>query len=217
MKVFFTASYCGKKSHQKQYDIIIHTLRHLKAEIISKEIQNYESLISDELINSLPKKKVHYLFMKKAIEICDTAVMEVSTSSFKLGHEATLLLSKDKPLLLLSDNEIYDLNLTHPQCSSKIYSSDQDLKEYITNFINEQDLRSKVRNHPSKTIGELAREFRIRLNLSQLDLECIIDSPAGTISRLENNKINPQKETLHKLASALELSREETMELFGIK
>jgi DNA-binding XRE family transcriptional regulator len=82
--------------------------------------------------------------------------------------------------------------------------------------IDRNHIRDYVIEEHATTLGNLIRKYRLRLNLSQLELECIIDSPAGTLSRLENNKINPQKETLHKLASALSLSRDEKIRLFGI-
>ena len=46
-----------------------------------------------------------------------------------------------------------------------------------------------------------------------MDLELLVDMPAGHISRIENGQINPTKETLIKLGFALGLSYEETVEL----
>lgn len=52
--------------------------------------------------------------------------------------------------------------------------------------------------------------------MSQLDLEMTINSSPGSISRIENGKINPTKETLHKIADALCLNCFERAELLGI-
>jgi transcriptional regulator with XRE-family HTH domain len=58
---------------------------------------------------------------------------------------------------------------------------------------------------------------RSKKGFSQLDLELVAGFSPGTMSRIENGKVNPSKETLFRIAYALQLSWEETCELFGIK
>lgn len=66
-------------------------------------------------------------------------------------------------------------------------------------------------------LGEKIRNFRKRAGLSQLDLEVLTNVSPGTISRIENGQVNPTKETLVKIAQALELGRVAVGELFGIE
>lgn len=66
------------------------------------------------------------------------------------------------------------------------------------------------------TLGEKIKYFRKRAGLSQLDLEVAIDASAGSISRIENNVINPTKETILDISDALNLHPIETAYLFGI-
>jgi len=90
MKVFFTASYHGKAKFQKNYNIIIDSLKSHKIIVLSFE--------SKKTINNknLHKEIVH--FIKKA----DFVLIECSVNSFKLGHEATLALLHNKPVFCIS-------------------------------------------------------------------------------------------------------------------
>ncbi len=66
------------------------------------------------------------------------------------------------------------------------------------------------------TIGQKVRSLRKNAYLSQLKLEAAIDAAPGSISRIENGKVNPSKETLHAIAQALKLSTRQKVELFDI-
>lgn len=64
--------------------------------------------------------------------------------------------------------------------------------------------------------GHRIKLLRRRLKWSQLHLELEANFCPGTISRLENNKINPSKETLFRIGAAMNLGSEDAMYLFGI-
>ncbi len=49
-----------------------------------------------------------------------------------------------------------------------------------------------------------------------MDLEVMADLSMGSLSRMENNHINPTKETLFRIAKVLKLTPEETIDLFCI-
>jgi transcriptional regulator with XRE-family HTH domain len=66
------------------------------------------------------------------------------------------------------------------------------------------------------TLGEKIRFFRKRLNLSQMDLEDLMFASNGTISRIESDRVNPTKETIGIIASALKLNMIEKAFLFDI-
>ncbi len=65
------------------------------------------------------------------------------------------------------------------------------------------------------TLGKRIRYFRTRAKLSQSQLEVEADLPFGTISRIENNSINPLKETINKIAETLDLNSIELDYLIG--
>ena len=66
------------------------------------------------------------------------------------------------------------------------------------------------------TIGQKIKQFRKRVGLSQFELELEIGDSSGSISRIENGKTNPTKETIIDIAYALKLSTFENASLFGI-
>ncbi len=65
-------------------------------------------------------------------------------------------------------------------------------------------------------IAELIRKFRTARNISQFDLELGINAGLGSISKIEQSKIEPSKETLTKIIEYLKLPAYEAMMLFGL-
>lgn len=64
-------------------------------------------------------------------------------------------------------------------------------------------------------LGRRVRFFRNRAGLSQLALEAETGSASGVISRIENNQVNPTKETIFKISNVLHLSNHEVDYLIG--
>lgn len=62
--------------------------------------------------------------------------------------------------------------------------------------------------------AKLLKKYRKEKGISQLGLEILAELNHGTISRIENEKTNPSKETLLKIASVLELKFQELLEFF---
>ena len=65
-------------------------------------------------------------------------------------------------------------------------------------------------------MGDKVKYFRKLRNISQLQLELIINASSGMISRIESNHVNPTKETLFEISKALRLNKIEIAYLFGI-
>jgi len=75
----------------------------------------------------------------------------------------------------------------------------------------------KIANNDTiTTFGEKIRFFRNRARMSQMDIEVEADIAYGTVSKIERNLIDPTKETIHKIAIALNLSGKEIADLFDI-
>lgn len=64
--------------------------------------------------------------------------------------------------------------------------------------------------------GILIKKFRIRAGLSQFDLECKINAAFGSISRIENGKVDPSKETINRIVHELKLSTHEAGLLYAL-
>lgn len=60
------------------------------------------------------------------------------------------------------------------------------------------------------------REIRLSRNLSQFSAEIECNLPVGTISRIENKRVNPSKETLLKVVAGFTLNCAEACYLFGL-
>lgn len=65
--------------------------------------------------------------------------------------------------------------------------------------------------------GKKLRKLRKQKGLNQLDLELCAGMAPGSISRIENQKINPSKETLYRIAIALNLNEKELFDLFCLR
>jgi len=135
MKVFFTSSFSGKKNYQKNYDTIIESIRSNDAEVISLEAQSYSDLLNEEFINNHPHNIVHYTYIQQGIQQADAVIIEISYDSFQMGHEATLALVYDKPLLCVSCNKDYSTTITHPKFQAVHYQNLDELKDLVNEFI----------------------------------------------------------------------------------
>ncbi len=67
------------------------------------------------------------------------------------------------------------------------------------------------------TLGQKIKRFRKRAGLSQLALELAIEASPGSLSRIENGKVNPTKETIIEIARVLKLKTSEIASLFGLE
>lgn len=65
------------------------------------------------------------------------------------------------------------------------------------------------------TLGSKLRYFRKRAKMSQMQLENEIGAAAGSLSRIENNEVNPTKETLQNISKFLNLKPTEIGYLLG--
>jgi transcriptional regulator with XRE-family HTH domain len=65
-------------------------------------------------------------------------------------------------------------------------------------------------------IGETIKLFRKQKAMSQLDLEMKVDLSQGSLSRIETGEVNPTKETLLKIISALNIRVHDAAEILGL-
>lgn len=115
MKIFFTASYYGKKNYQKEYDLVLNALENQNAKVISPEKANYLSLLTaqEKKAYSTPEMQ-HYFAIRKGIQAADAVVLEVSYQDFQVGFEAAYAVESKKYVLALSINQNYGQYLHHP-------------------------------------------------------------------------------------------------------
>ena len=143
MKIYFTSAISAMSRYGENYEKIVEVIQDLGYEVMADHIlnKNLEYVLHQE---SPEEHESYYKKMIKRISECDLLVAEVSfPSTVHVGHELTLALEKDKPVLALhvkgkkpvlfwgitSDKFYvaeYDLrNLKHVLKDSLIYLSDQ--------------------------------------------------------------------------------------------
>lgn len=137
MQVFFTASKSSENQYQHIYDEIVKQIQSEENDVISLEIMRYEDLLGKEYVSKNPKNQVHYDFLKKGMNRANAVIIESSVNSFRLGHEATMALLYDKPVLCLSDNRDYSGSILHPKFYSEIYQDKSDIEKLVKSFLSE--------------------------------------------------------------------------------
>lgn len=103
MKIFYTASFYGKKKYQKYFDLVLNSIERMKVDLRSPEKGNYLDLITRKDKKRLKNNRlIHYEAIRKGIQWADAVIIEISNEDFQLGHEATLAIQNKKPVLCLS-------------------------------------------------------------------------------------------------------------------
>ena len=135
MKVFFTASYSGKKEYQEMYDAVVRSLKETGCEVVSLEVQSYSDLLGASAVKGLSQNEKHYLYIRKGIGISNAVIVESSVDNFRLGFESALALVYNKPVLCLSVKKDYSDYIKNADFCAYKYSTAKDLQEKVRNFI----------------------------------------------------------------------------------
>lgn len=158
MKVFFTASYYGKKRYQKEYDAVRATIKKLTGDIISPEEGNYLDVIDRETRKRLEgnHELLHYEAIRQGIHLSDTVIIEASQEDLQLGHEVTIAINEKKPVLVLSIHEDFSKKIIHEYLFGAKYTP-----KSVAGVV--QDFLAKVREMRQ------ARRFNMFLYPSQFE------------------------------------------------
>ncbi len=165
-KVFFTAAYSGKKDYQKYYDLIVKILLNSKVELVATELGNYKSLLTkNDLKKCRTTEEEHYLAIKNGIRWADLVVFELSKESFQVGHEATVALNLNKPVLGLSLLENWQNKIIHRYFYGVKYTQ-YTLREHISAFLEK---------HSNENLSERFNFFLSKRQLSKLEKLCELE------------------------------------------
>ncbi|HVX92903.1 MAG TPA: hypothetical protein VHA74_02190 [Candidatus Dojkabacteria bacterium] len=144
MKIFFTASFYGKKQYQKQYDLVLKTIQKYEKDIISPELGNYLKVLNDKQKLKLKNlRTIHYHAIRKDISQADVVIIEISYQDFQLGHEATLAIQSKKPVLCLSIHEDMSEKVKDPLFKGAKYNH-SNLDSIIKKFL--KDAQKSILN-----------------------------------------------------------------------
>ncbi|MCA9374962.1 hypothetical protein KC622_01380 [Candidatus Dojkabacteria bacterium] len=157
IKVFYTASYYGKKKYQKNYDQVLRAIERNEVDIISPELGGYEKVLSVSERSAVKSHDlVHYRAIRKGIQLCDATIIEISNEDFQLGHEATLAILNKKPVLCLSIYEDFSKKIDSPYFHGAHYN------EFNLDFV-VSDFIKKVSSN------RLDQRFNLFLSRTQLE------------------------------------------------
>lgn len=190
MKVFFTASYGGKKRYQANYDLVRETIKRFKVELISPEEKNYHLVLDAATRKKFPDYESlhkdsfwHYEAIRQGIHWADAVIVDVSQEDFQLGHEVTLAIMEKKPVLCLSVREDFSQKIHHDYFFGSKYT-----KHTIEAVI--QDFFANVRELSH------SRRFNMFLYPSQIDhLELMAKQYGMNMSEYVRRLINLDRRT----------------------
>ncbi len=103
MKAYFTASISGKDEYESNYKAIFSTLEKMNVEMLSDHILVTKTGDVDQI--TLEREVEFYRKLNHWLNQADVVVAEVSHSSTSVGHEITLALSKNKPVIAMCVKE----------------------------------------------------------------------------------------------------------------
>ncbi|MGI8420028.1 MAG: hypothetical protein ACR2LN_05300 [Candidatus Levyibacteriota bacterium] len=183
LTIFYTASYFGKKTYQKQYDLVRRTIESFdELTLISPEAGNYmDALDQQDKQNITDQQLLHYEAIKAGIRKADATIIEVSHEDLQLGHEVSLALAQKKPILCLSINEDFSKRIHNDYFFGAKYT-ESNVKPII------QDFLAKVRER------SLSKRFNLFLYPEQIEyLEKVSKEHKMNVSEYIRRLINLDK------------------------
>jgi predicted DNA-binding protein len=100
MKIYFIASLYGKEKYSDNYKKIVTLLEDMGHTVISEQVLNKSA--SDLKEQSDDERVGYYKQMLSWIGESDLVIAEITSPSSSVGHEVTVALDKDKPVIALS-------------------------------------------------------------------------------------------------------------------
>ncbi len=136
MRIFYTASFYGKKKYQRYYNMVLQALEATGVLVISPEKGNYTDVLSLALKKRLKdKKRIHSESIRRGILLADAVIIEASHEDFQLGYEAAFAVQNKKHLLCLSTNENFTDKMMRYRYFIGAKYNEYNIEELVENFI----------------------------------------------------------------------------------
>ncbi|MDA1338436.1 MAG: hypothetical protein O2871_03655 [bacterium] len=104
MKIYFIASLYGKEKYSENYKQIVQSLKGLGHKVISSHVLGKN--IDDIRAQEDSDRTKYYKQMISWLNSADLVVAEVTSPSSSVGHELTVALKKEKPVIALAYNGV---------------------------------------------------------------------------------------------------------------
>lgn len=202
MKIHFACSTSELEIYSKNYIDICNIIRDMGHTITRDWIDNAVATLSDYKKGKIKIDRVD--IYNKAVESIlssNVVIIEGTISSFSIGHQMTLALSKNKPTLVLIYNDGSDKKnkfqssfihgIKSPLLTVAKYSSAEDLKRILSNFLSKSTNASiKFNIVLSKEIENYLNwaSFYYKVNKSEFIRDIIV-------KHMNDNDLNYQKYT----------------------
>lgn len=99
MKIYFSAPLAGREELDKNYKAIVNVLKEWGHNVVADHVLKEDSAKLESVTDSY--RFQYYKRMVKWISESDLIVAELSHPSGSIGHEVTIALEKDKPVIAL--------------------------------------------------------------------------------------------------------------------
>lgn len=145
MKIYFIASISGKPKYKENYELIVDNIKKLGHKLVSTHVLETDAHQLSDVTTEEERK--FYRKVKDWINQADVVVAEVSHPSTNVGHEVSLAINKNKPVVLLhtEDNRpVLFEGLDSEKAQLISYSLDtlaEDLKYALDYASERQDVR----------------------------------------------------------------------------
>ncbi len=163
MKIFYTVSKTGMATHLKDYELVFNELKKHRVGIIATFDKSYRADrpelkgVSDISGSEDKYRYVNDSAVKRSIFVSDGVVIEASYPSFRLGFEAHLALSQQKPVLILSKNRNYANLIDSPNFFGAKYN-EFTLPDEIAKFITHVK-RYRLRNRFNLFVSDDEKDY----------------------------------------------------------
>jgi SAM-dependent methyltransferase len=135
LRVFFTASYAGKKRYQHFFDTILAAIRHESLVTTPEDTKKYVQSLTELQSQGLNRNQAHYAFIRQGIASADVVIIEATEEDIRVGHEMTLALLFHKPTLVLAQGKDFGAYITHDLLTGASYETAKQAEEIVQSFL----------------------------------------------------------------------------------
>ena len=164
MKIFYTSAFRGNPQYKDYVNQAHEVISRFKdVELISTEDKSYlhehpELKSTSNLKHETESHRfIHYNSIKRGIFEADAVIIDATSSSFRLGHEATMSAQQGKPTLVLSQHKDYSNLIDYPNFFGAQYRR-LTLEEIIQKFLKHAQ-RTVLKHRFNMFISENQKEF----------------------------------------------------------
>lgn len=163
-----------------------------EAIIVSPEnTDEYQQALHEYKSLGIPPTRAHYEFITRGIAEADLVIIEASQESLRIGHEITVALLFQKPVLVVSQKKNYARYIQDSLLTGFQYKTKTELREKIEQFIKNDDIRQSA----PQTAGAAVDSHRLTISATMRHSALLDKGDFGSFADLAEQ--NPEKALAH--------------------